>query len=236
MLPKIAHPIFEVEIPSTKKKVKMRPMLVREEKILLMAKASGEFADMFSSVSQIVNNTVVADNFDVTKLTIFDLEYLFVKLRAQSVNNIAKVSYRDGNDDQVRDFSVDLNKVEMKWPETEPNKIVPINDQFSILLKYPAASLYSSKDFLENKDENLDVILISMIDKIVNGDQMVQPELESKENIKEFVNELPISTYNAIKDFWASMPTLFYEISYRNTKDEERKIVLSSLQDFFTFV
>ena len=91
MLPKIKHPTFEFVVPSTKKKETFRPFLVREEKILLIAKSSDDKMDVLRALKQVVNNCAISKTFDIDKLALFDLEYLFLKLRAVSVSNIAKV-------------------------------------------------------------------------------------------------------------------------------------------------
>jgi len=116
-LPKITHPMFDVIIPSTKTKIKIRPMLVKEEKILLMAKNGEEETEILAAVNQVVNNCIITDGIDVDKLALFDVEYLFVKIRAVSVSNVSKVSYKDNEDEKIYDFEVDLNNVEVKFPE-----------------------------------------------------------------------------------------------------------------------
>ena len=91
-LPKINYPLFDVVIPSSNQKIKMRPFLVKEEKILLMAQTTGNAQDIVSSITQVVNNCII-DDVDVDRLTTFDLEYLFIKLRARSVNNKIDILY-----------------------------------------------------------------------------------------------------------------------------------------------
>ena len=152
-LPKISYPVHTIQIPSTKKNAKFRPFLVKEEKLLLMAKESQNNADILKSIKQIVNNCCLDDNFDDKKITIFDLEYLFIKLRAFSVDNVVKVSYRDEEDNQNYDFEIDLEEVKIDFPEKNDNNI-KISDKFGILMKYPSASLYEDTDFL-NLDKEI---------------------------------------------------------------------------------
>src|SRR4051812_20105698 len=102
-LPKIQHPTFNAEIPSTKKSVRFRPFTAREEKVLLIAKQSEDETDIMGAIKQVVNNCVISDAFDVDKLTIFDLESLFIKIRIMSVSNLAPVSYKDHGDEKVYD-------------------------------------------------------------------------------------------------------------------------------------
>lgn len=234
-LPKITHPLFDLEIPSTKKKIKARPMLVKEEKILLIAKTANQYKDIQNAVKQVVNNCIADKDVDVNKLTIFDLEFLFLKLRAFSVNNTAKVSYRDNEDTESYDFEVDLDKLVVKFPENI-NKVVRLNDEYSLLLKYPEASLYSEKDYKGDGPEDIELLVTKTIDKLIKGDEMIEPAFETKQAIVDFVENLPVKTYQEIQEFWKNMPTLYYELNYTNKMGKERKIVLSTLEDFFTFV
>ena len=102
ILPKISYPVYDVEIPSTKMPIKVRPMLAKEEKILLMAKETADDNEILLSIKQVVNNCILANNIDIDKLTIFDIEFLFIKLRAWSVSNMSEVSYRDAEDYEAK--------------------------------------------------------------------------------------------------------------------------------------
>jgi hypothetical protein len=107
LLPKIEHPTFKIKIPSTEKTHSFRPFLVKEEKILLMAKESKSTSDILSAIRQIVINCSVDEKFDIDKLALFDLEYIFLKLRSISVDNVVKVAYRDNEDSKLYYFEVD---------------------------------------------------------------------------------------------------------------------------------
>ena len=110
-LPKIEYPIHLINIPSINKKIKFRPFLVKEEKLLLMAKESDNLADNLLATKQVINNCCL-EPLDINKLAIFDLEYIFLKLRALSVDNMVKLSYVDNEDNKTYTFDVDLNEVE----------------------------------------------------------------------------------------------------------------------------
>ena len=97
-LPKIQHPLFDCVVPSTNKKIKIRPMLVKEEKILLMAKQANDRSDQINALKQVVNNCI-AETLDIDNLALFDLEYIFTKIRAASVSNTVKLSYKDNEDE-----------------------------------------------------------------------------------------------------------------------------------------
>jgi len=235
MLPKIQHPTFEVELPTTKERVRMRPMLVKEEKILLMGKQADSRRERLDAVRQIVNNCLTT-KVDIDNITMIDLEWMFIKLRSSSVSNISAVSYRDNEDDKVYEVSVDLDKVEFKTNGDATN-VIRLDDSISIVLKYPTVGVYVDPDFYElDEDGMFDRIVSSSIDKIFVDDVGHSPSSYSKEELTEFINELPASAYSTIRDFYSGMPSLFYEVRYTNSLGTERIIPLVTLDDFFMFV
>lgn len=233
-LPKLTHPMFDVVIPSTKKKTKIRPMLVKEEKILLMAKTGEDANEILSAVKQVVNNCIVDSDINIDKLALFDIEYLFVKIRSISVSNVSKVSYRDNQDDKIYDFEVDLEKVEVKFPETIEMSF-SITESTGIIMKYPDAALYSDKEFLESPVEKVvDLLILRCIDKIYDGDKMLDPKNFAEKELVEFVDNLDVNTYDKLRKFFNSLPTLYYKIEYKNELGNDRSIEMISLTDFFT--
>ncbi len=232
-LPKLKYPISELEIPTTKQKIKVRPFLVREEKLLLMARTTNLKADILAAVKQVVNNCILENDFDIDKLALVDLEYLFLKLRALSVNNICKVSYEDGQDNKIYDFTIDLNEIQIKTYE-EANKVIPVFDKISVVMKYPNASLYADPEF-SNENQEMEYFILKTIDKVMDGEQAFPINMENEDELKEFIQGLPLAAYEEIKKFWATIPHLYHEINYKNSLGNDRKIVLSSLEHFFQF-
>jgi len=232
-LPKIKFPTYELTIPSTKKKETFRPFLVREEKILLMAKQSEDPTEMFRAIKQVVNNCAIDTNFDVDKLTIFDMEYIFLRIRAFSVNNIVKVSYRDNEDQQIYDFEIDLNKVDVKFPENTSN-IIKITDETGLRMKYPSATLFNDSDFFQSGDDSFYELIIRCIDTIFDGDELYNPVDYTKEDIEEFLNQVGVNTYQEIVKFMESTPKLNHILEYTNSNGTLRTIELTTLTDFFT--
>jgi len=233
-LPKINTPMFDFVIPSSKKKIKIRPMLVKEEKILLMAKESGETGDILNAIKQVVNNCIIDSDIDIDKFPIFDLEYLFIKIRSISVSNTTKVSYRDNEDDKIYDFEVDLDKIQIVFPESIEKRIM-ISDDTGIALKYPDASLYSDNIFINNSEtEVFEMMALNCIEKIFSGDEIYSPKDYTKEELMEFLENMDINSFNKFRDFTNNLPKMEYVIKYNNALGNERKIVLSSLNDFFT--
>jgi hypothetical protein len=235
-LPTISYPSHNFVVPSTGVKVKLRPMLVREEKILLMAKEGQDPNEILEAVKNVVGACMVSQSaFDIDKLTIFDIEWLFVKLRAISVSNITQVSYRDYEDDKVYDFAVDLNEVEMVFPEKTDKQIFIEDQGICIVMKWPEAGLYSDRAFMQVKAEDiLDELVKRCIDKITTKEEVFTSATISIDELTKFCQNLDVKTYEKMRLFVTELPHLHYVITYTNSKGNERKIELRTLPDFFT--
>lgn len=230
-LPKIQTPMFFIRILSLQKELKFRPFLVKEEKLLLMAQQSNDNEEILA-LSQIINNCCL-ETIDVDKLTTFDVEYIFLKLRARSVNNIVKLRYRDVEDDQVYDFELNLDDIEVITDDSHTNKI-QINDEVGIILKYP--SLKVSENVSKASDENdmLNKILISCIDVIYDKEKVYPAKDSTEQELIDFIENLDTKTFKKIEQFFTTMPKLYHEIKYKNSLGNDRIIKLSTLKDFFT--
>jgi hypothetical protein len=234
MLPKIDYPLYDIKIPSLNTKEKFRPFLVKEEKLLLMAKQSENDSDILQAIKQIITNCSVNKKFDIDKLTVFDLEYVFLKLRAFSIDNKIKISYRDNEDGEVYDFEIDLNDVEVQIPNKIENNI-KITKSSGLLMKYPSASLYDDQEFLNLQKDHLFELIVRCIEKIYNEEEVYEASEYKREELREFLEQLDMKTFEKIQEFLVSSPKLEHKISYKNTKGSDREIVLSSLNDFFTW-
>lgn len=238
MLPKIKYPIFNVIIPSTKKAVKFRPFLVKEEKILLIAKATNNVPDILLAIKQIVGNCAVDSDFDVDKIAIFDLEFTYLRLYAASVNNRIKAAYRDQNDEKIYNFEIDLDKITVDFPK-DIDKNISISKEVIISLKYPPSSLYEDKDFINMTDINdsLFELITKSIDKIHEGSIIHDPTSYPKEELLDWIEEnVDAKSFEKIQDFLGNLPSLNYNIKYKNSLDEDREIRLNSLMDFFYYL
>ena len=231
MLPKIQYPTTTLKIPSTKQSVKVRPFLVSEEKILLIAKESKDSADILGAVKQVVQNCLI-DNIDIDKFTITDLEYLFVKLRSISVDNMVNISYMDDEDNKRYDFDIDLSKVEVKFPEKIDNTI-SVTDKVGIIMRYPSATLYTDKKLLESGDNYIFELIVRCIDKVYQDDKIFDIKNYSHKDISDWISTLDTKTFEKIRTFLMNLPRLSYTIKYTNSLGKEKVIELNSLSDFF---
>ena len=231
-LPKISYPLFDVVIPSSSKSIKMRPFLVKEEKILLTAQSSGDPRDVVLAIKQVVNNCIV-DPVDIEVLTTFDLEYLFVKLRARSINNIIDVTYNDPEDQQSYKLSIDLDKVEIQRDERH-NPNIQINDDLGLVLRYPKTDMLQSLEKAESEVDIYFEVIKYCIDKIYDADSVYETKEVSDEELTEFITSLDVTTFKQIQLFLETAPKLHYEATYTNSLGTVRKVVLQNLNDFFT--
>ena len=231
-LPKIEHPTFEVELPSTKALIRMRPMLYKEEKPLFMAKQSDDVAAILRAIKQAVTNCVIDTKFDVDKIAIFDLEFLYIRLIAMSKTNIIEPIYKDGEDEREYKFQINLNDIKVEFPEKMDN-LIKINDDYHLTMKYPSASLWTNENFIGSANVT-EYLILQCIDKVFQGDKIFVPD--SEEELKKFLEDLPVSTYTSMVEYLDNLPKLHYVYNYKNSKGSDRKIEFNSLTDFFIYL
>lgn len=240
MLPKIEQPLFSLEMPSTGKKIEYRPMLVKEEKLLLMAKEGDSYPEKLKAIKQIVNNCVVSKSKDpydipVFDMTLFDIEYIFLKIRSVSVDNIIKISYVDEDDKKEREFEINLDNVTIDRSRERTN-VIKIDKDSGFIMKYPSAALYDGIGEVETETDIVDVILCDSIDSYYNGEAKYPFKDEPPEKIKEFIdNNVSSKVYAEMRTYLDGIPSLFYEIKYKNNNKEEKVITFRTLNDFFIF-
>lgn len=228
-LPKIDVPTFDIMIPSLQVKKKFRPFLVKEEKILLFAKEDAE--QITAAVQQIIANCCF-DDIDPVKLTTFDIDYIFLKLRAQSVSNIVELKFTDNEDKQPYNFTVNLDDVEIVYNPEHTNKI-KIDDHIGIIMRYPSITEISK---ISGDDMSaFDAIMEACMYQIYDEENVYQVSEADPSELKAFIENLDLKSFEKIQKFFDTMPKLKYEINYRNSLDHDRVIVLDNLQSFFTY-
>jgi hypothetical protein len=237
MLPKLSQPIHTFTVPSSGKPIKMRPMKVADEKLLLMAKEGGNANDILATVKQIINNCILDEKFDVNKLSLFDVDWLFIKLRVISVGKDITVVYFDHGDQKEYPIEIDLDTIEIKGLGEVDSKI-PITDTTGLIMKYPTCDIYDTDVFKKEgvtSQELFDELVLKCLDKYYDGEVFTNFKDQHPAEVKTFINDLDVKTYHQIKRFIEELPTLFHESKYTNSLGEEKVITSTSLPDFFTF-
>jgi len=225
--------MFKMTVPSNKKEIMVRPMLVKEEKILLMAKEGEDYGDKLIAVKQVVNNC--CQDIHIDELTLFDVEYLFLKIRAMSVDNMVKITFRDDDDNKEREFDIDLNKVEVDFSE-EKDKVIMMGETNGITLRYPTSQLYDQTKSITTEDDFMNALVVNSMLNYFDGETVYDFTKETQEAMEKFVEEnITSNIYYKIREFLGSVPTLKHEIKYKNDNGEDKTIELTSLNDFFMF-
>ena len=150
-----------------------------------------------------------------------------------SVDNKITVSYKDFEDEKLYEFEIDLNNVEIEFPES-CEKNIKITPKSGIMLKYPSASLYDDKDFMNSDKEYLFELIVRCVDKIYEGDNIYEAKDYKLADLRSFLENIDVKTFEKIKLFLVNLPKLKHVINYKNSLGNDREIVLTSLTDFFT--
>lgn len=244
MLPKIDVPLYEITLPLMKKKVKFRPFLVKEEKILLMAAETDDEKAVVLAIRQIITNCLVT-KIDVDDLPILDFEYLFLHLRARSVGETIDLQYKCNNDiseggesrkcNHVVKLSFNALEIEPKLNEKEINKI-ELTPKLGIVLKYPT---FGSIDKLtEKKDVSATELvlntIISSIDYIYDDESLYYVKDTPKEELIEFVDSLTREQFSQIQNFFENVPKLTKKMNFNCGKcGYSDTIEVEGIQSFF---
>lgn len=232
-LPKLNYPTFELTLPSTKETIKLRPFLVKEEKILLIAQQTEDPYEVVNAIKQVINNCIITADFDINKLTTFDLEYVFLKLRARSVNNVITLTYRDTEDEKSYTVEVDLDEVQVVY-NADHKPLIEMKDGMILKMKYPTANLTQSLNPELSESEIFFELMKHCIEGVVQGSEFFSVEGSTAEEIDEFISSLDVNTFQKVQEFFQTMPRVKHEVSYTNSNGNKRTIVLDNLNDFFT--
>ncbi len=236
-LPTTTVPSFSVEIPSTKETIRMRPFLVKEEKILLMALESENDNEIKNATLQILSNCIMTEGVDCFNLPIFDIEYLFLQLRAKSVSEIADPYIVCEECSKPIEIRTDLSKVKVDYSEEEKhtnNILLEDDGKIGIILKYPTLKTAFENNIVDNLDGSFE-ILVSCIDSIYTEEEVFAASDHTQEELIEFVENLTSDQFEKILSFYKNMP------SVRHVEDCECsecghkfKVEVRGIKDFFT--
>lgn len=231
-LPKIDLPVYQLELPSTKQKIKYRPFTVKEEKILLVAQEAGDAEQELLAARQIINNCLI--DADVDKFAMFDLEYMLLMLRARSVDNNIEFSIKDDETGEQHDLVLDIDNVTIRYDDDHTNKI-KINDEYYLFLRYPTIEEFIKIIMMDPKDPLVNYfIMISCLDRVESNDEAYKFDDYSEEDIESFMDQLTGDVLKDIQKFFATMPKMRHEIKYTNSNDKERTFVIEGMRSFFS--
>ena len=240
-LPKINTPTYELTLPSNRKKVKYRPFLVREEKILVLALESEDQKQITDAIIQIIGDCLITKNVDVTKLPTFDIEYLFLNVRSKSVGETVEVNVTCPDDGKTK-VETSINIDDIKVIKDKDHKlIVQLDDKYSMKLKYPSLDQFIENNFdfeMAAPNESVSAamsMLSSCIDMIYDEEESWDASESTKEELDEFIDQLNTKQFQQVEEFFRTMPKLSHKLKVTNPQTGvESEVVLEGLASFFS--
>ena len=228
MLPKIETPTFDFSIPSTGEVKKFRPFLVKEEKVLMLASEGGEYKDMISACEQVVSNCSL-EEIDVSKLAVFDLQHLFMRLKEKSTGETQDFTLVCGGCKETMNYTLQLSDVKVQGLDERPDSIIKINDDVAIELQYPNANV------IMNVTEDDDTAIVNhCLVKVFNGEEVLEIKDETPEHIEEFIDNLPLDVFEKIQEFFNKIPRVEHIVEYACPKCEHaNRISINGYEHFF---
>ena len=237
-LPTIATPTYEIELPSNKKKVKYRPFLVKEEKILIIAMETEDPKQIARAVKDVISNCILTRGVKVDQLSTFDIEYLFLNIRGKSVGEDIEVliTCPDDGVTQVPTF-INLDEIKVQV-SAEHNRDIKLDDQLSLRMKYPSMNEFIKTNFsVDNEEITVDdtfELISSCIDQIYNEEESWSSSDYSKKELSAFLEQLSSKQFKEIEKFFETMPKLSHTITVTNPKTGvDSDVVLEGLTAFF---
>ena len=234
-LPKLTTPTYELEVPSTDEKIKYRPFLVKEEKILLMAMESKDNAQIINAVKDIVLSCTF-EKVDVSTMPMFDMEYIFLNIRAKSVGEVSKLKLLCPDDKKTyADVELDLTEVKVQVDDNHTNKI-ELTDDMGMIMTYPTIDSFLESGIETINANNMLDVIGSCVLQIYenNGEKVYQAKDQTKKELTEFIESMNSGQFKKLQSFFDTMPKLKHTIKVKNPKTKKTNdVTLTGLNDFF---
>ena len=234
-LPKLTTPTYELEIPSTDEKIKYRPFLVKEEKILMMAMESKASSDITQAVKDIVSECTF-NKVKIDDMPMFDVEYIFLNIRSKSVGEVSKLKLLCPDDGKTyADVEVNLNEVKVQVGDDHTNKI-ELGNGMGMIMKYPTIDSFKESGIRDINPNNMLEVISTCILQIYEeeGKKVYDTKDQTKKEVTDWIEQLNSKQFKDVQNFFETMPKLKHEITIKNPKTKkESKIMLNGLNDFF---
>ena len=235
-LPKINTPTYELSLPSNGKKIKYRPFLVREEKILIMALETENQKQITDAVVEILDACIMTRGIKVQNLATFDIEYIFLNVRSKSVGETINVNIICPDDEKTSvEVPIDLESIKVKKDKSHTN-IVKIDDNLSLKLKYPSMDQFIESNFESSDDtiKNTMKVITSSIDMIFSEEESWNASESTEKELEDFIEQLNSKQFQTIEKFFDTMPKLSHKVKVTNPKTNvESTVILEGLAAFF---
>ena len=238
-LPKINTPTYELTLPSNGKKVKYRPFLVREEKILIMAMETEDMKQITDAIVQILSDCILTKDIKVESLATFDIEYLFLNIRGKSVGETVDVNITCPDDGETQvEMTINIDSIKIQKTRGHKN-IIKLDNDLSMKLKYPSLQQFIESNF-ETAEATSEIgqslsMITSCIEMIYNKEESWESSDYSQKELEEFVDQLNTKQFKEIEKFFTTMPKLSHTIEVKNPNTGvESEVVLEGLANFFS--
>jgi len=236
-LPKIATPIYELEIPSLKKKIRYRPFLVKEEKILIIALESEDSKQIANAVKNVISNCILSKGIKVEDLATFDIEYLFLNIRGKSVGETVDVLITCPDDGETQvPTSINLDEILVEV-DPEHSRDIKLDDSLTLRMRYPSMTEFIKNNFDSGESVSVDDtfdLIVSCIDQIYSEEESWTASDSTKKELLEFVEQLSSKQFKEVEKFFETMPKLSHTIKIKNPNTKvESEVVLEGLSAFF---
>ena len=236
-LPKISTPTYELTLPSSNKKIKVRPFLVKEEKILIIAMETQDTKQIANAIKDILGKCILTRGIKVEKLSTFDIEYLFLNIRGKSVGEQIEVMVTCPDDGKTQvPTLINIDNIKIISDENH-NTDIKLDDVFTLRMKYPSLNEFIKSNFNPAGDMGVDDtfdLIGSCIDQVYSEEESWTSSECTKKELTEFVEQLNSSQFKEIEKFFETMPKLSHTVKVINPNTKvESEIVLEGLQNFF---
>ena len=235
-LPRISTPTYELVLPSSNKKIKYRPFLVKEEKVLIIALESQDQKQIANAVKSIIKSCILSRGIKVEKLSTFDIEYLFLNIRGKSVGEDIEVMVTCPDDGKTQvPMSINIDSIQVKKSD-EHNPDIKLDDQFTLRMRYPSLSEFIKSNFTmeDMKVDDTFELIASCVDQVYSEEESWTQEDCTKKELVDFIEQLNSSQFKEIEKFFDTMPKLSHKVKVTNPNTKvESEIVLEGLQNFF---
>ena len=234
-LPTIVTPSYELNLPSTGKKIKYRPFLVKEEKILILAIESNSMKDISRAIKDVLKSCILTKGVKIDELPTFDIEYLFLNIRSRSIGESIDlvITCPDDNETKVNK-QIYIDEIEVKTNE-DHNPDIKLDDTYTMRLKYPSLDQFIDENFNfdEAKDNSFDIIS-SCIEMVYSDEEAWEAKDCTKKELLEFVERLNSSQFKEVEKFFDTMPKISHDIEVENPNTKVKSTVkLEGLASFF---
>ena len=235
-LPRIATPTYELVLPSSNKKIKYRPFLVKEEKVLIIALESQDQKQIANAVKSIIKSCILSRGIKVEKLSTFDIEYLFLNIRGKSVGEDIEVMVTCPDDGKTQvPMSINIDSIQVKKSD-EHNPDIKLDEQFTLRMRYPSLSEFIKSNFTmeDMKVDDTFELIASCVDQVYSEEESWTQEDCTKKELVDFIEQLNSSQFKEIEKFFDTMPKLSHKVKVTNPNTKvESEIVLEGLLNFF---